>query len=353
MKPQVARREETSCLILLIGGVVYLLLCLPLMNRPASVRLLDPFWLAASYLWPVPILLSALFDELKFRSRRIHLQLYVFVITVIFAASWLGRPLAWLQLFRRTAAISLFLCAILYIVHLVGAYLSDRMVSAIMGRFRTLVDRPEPRTVWPQLSLAGWLFAYSMVCCAVGVPLVYREYAFRAEVRDAVVHAEQDWRGGQALPCCVFEIRRDGVRIVYYSDPMADYARRLFSQRFLDAYQTRVEQLVSRQPGRRGTIRPGLPNVGEMVALLADPEYLAAAKRAATTPSYVGAKTPERPPVHATRQQLLGMKEEGVLEFPIRQPFKAFGVPGKWITVLDRVGRQVATVYPDPGVSEP
>src|SRR6187200_62195 len=74
-KAVVPRREPVSIIILVIGSVVYALLCGPAIVQRGFPPI-DPVWTGMTFLWVIPLMISCWFDTYAFESRRIHLCVY-------------------------------------------------------------------------------------------------------------------------------------------------------------------------------------------------------------------------------------------------------------------------------------
>lgn len=216
------RRPWFALGILVAGDGLYVALCYPHWDRIYHSAIID----AVAWLWPAPVLLSALYDR-GGRLRFASLAVYALVSAASFAAmTTTAQP-------PRTVLSEIMTPAVYYIgpAYLVGIYLIEWTAQKFFGCFRELRDaadvcakcgyslmhltkprcpecgtpfdpqRLEPGHAPHELTPIPWLtraVAMIMILAAAGAPFAWRAYELNGGIaRRARAAARDAWHNGE------------------------------------------------------------------------------------------------------------------------------------------------------------
>src|SRR5262245_43344807 len=191
-KVVVPRRESVSVAILLIGGIVYFLLCGPAINQRGYPPL-DPFWTAVTFLWVVPVLISCWFDSWACPRRRIHLLFYAIGTSFVDAAT----PVMIVPKFVNPVEVVLATTLFYGPYHLVVTFLMEAIVQGILGRWRCISDEAAMAKWRPRFSLLAVMYFCTILCIAIGLPIGFRTFTFQMEQGAGKDAAVRDWLAGE------------------------------------------------------------------------------------------------------------------------------------------------------------
>jgi hypothetical protein len=198
--------------------------------------------MAMTYLWPAPIGLSALFDSLRFRSRRTHLLLYA-LFTGFVDALTVGGIVP-----RQVDFVAAFILTLVLFgpAHIAIAWFIDFVVQRIVGLSRRLVETPSGANASPRLTLLSWLVGYGILCASIGFPFAYRAWAISVQQSHGREFADQDWENGRVK---VFgpreQLQLGNVRVESDYDRTTGFERvRRRASPFAAAYSHRIAELV-------------------------------------------------------------------------------------------------------------
>lgn len=271
-RKDIPRRPELASSILVGGAVVYGFLCLPAIGQRGYPPI-DPVWTGVTFLWIFPIAVSALFDSLWFRSRRVHLVIYALATAFIFSGTIVTVVPRMVNPLETLLGVVLFGPA-----HLVMGFCVEGVMQLLLWPTRRLVE-PEASKEHdgiPRISLLTWMIAHSLICMTIGFPFAFRSLAFASLRARAVAKANADWADGQAV------IYRD--RSERGAENMVDYEVDLETGfeieygidhlGFRAAYNQRIAQLVAERGLPAWSIKRFIPSEAKLRAMLDSTEMV-------------------------------------------------------------------------------
>lgn len=266
------RRPDIASGILVAGGTLYAFLCFPAIGRRGDPTI-DPFWMGVTHLWVGPIALSALFDSAHFRSRYIHLALYA-AVTAFFDGGTVGGVTP-----RHVTMPFMFFCMFLFLPsHLVVTLLVEGMMQLLLRPARTLTAASNEARGVPQISLYALLVGFTIVCVTVGFPFVYRSQVLRAEQRNAIAAADEDWRIRDAVIYHDFdddyvECNQAVVQFAVDREPGIPYEGWHVRRRTSDAYNARIAELIRENGLPPWSLKTLVPSAEEVAASLDSTDF--------------------------------------------------------------------------------
>ena len=257
------RRPELATAILVLGAIAYAVLCGPAIGRRGYPPI-DPFWLGVTYMWFLPVCVSALFDSVKFPSRRHQLVIYA-LVTAFFNAGTMGGVVP-----RNMNPVGMLLGTILYgPFHLIVLFTLEYVLQWLYSFARTL-DVAEVITKRYSFSLFTFFVIVSWLCVTIGFPIGYKSLITSSEFSNANERAELDWKTN-AYVYHEFDFRQiDDATIQYEFDPETglEYKPKMADLGFADTYNRRIEQLIAQNGLPEYSIKSIIPEPDELIGML-------------------------------------------------------------------------------------
>ena len=240
------RRPNFATGILVLGAIGYALLCSPAIGRRGYPPI-DPFWLGVTYMWFLPVCVSALFDSVKFPSRRHQLMIYA-LATAFFYAGTMGGAVP-----RNMNLLGMLLGTIIYgPFHLIVLFILEYVLQWLYSFGRTLDDVKFQSTRY-SFSLFKFFVIISWLCVTIGFPIGYSSLITTFELSYVNERAELEWKTNAYIyRDSEFQHMADAT-ILYDFDLETgfEFKHKTADFRFADAYNRRINQLVEQH---------GLPN---------------------------------------------------------------------------------------------
>lgn len=210
-------RPNLAMKILFIGVFIYCLLCCPAIVTRGYPKL-DPFWQAMPFLWFVPVIISAMFDDDRPRRFR-HLLMYSIFAAFIMSGVWYPSLTP-----RRILLSKIFVTLPYWVTINIGATLLIELVwQWILRHFRKLsaekrttqqsdiIEKPvnarEAESVAPvgveiqESSCQPWR-STAIVCAVLLVAILFPFFFRTSAIKNAVTRgasvAMNEWQNGNA-----------------------------------------------------------------------------------------------------------------------------------------------------------
>jgi hypothetical protein len=265
-KAAIPRREPVSIAILVIGGLIYALLCMPAIQQRGYPPI-DPIWTAMTFLWIVPLLLSCWCDTSSFPARRHHLWIYA--LATAFINSGTGVTVVPK---RVNPPEMLVMTVVLYgPVHLVVTFGLESIVQTVLGRWRTVSEEAGRSERRQRVSLLAWVYVFTIVCIAIGLPTGFRTFAIQSMYHRGREAAEREWNTSDAV------VFGDGEQ-VWINDALVEYrvdrktglpVQPIFGKhQYATAYNQRMNELLSERRDHPTRHRNTVPTPDVVVGLL-------------------------------------------------------------------------------------
>lgn len=269
----ISRRPDISLGILVVGAAIYALLCLPAIGRRGYPPI-APVWMAVTYLWVAPLLLSSLFDSWKFVSRRWHLMAYALFTTFINAAT-LGGIVPRYVTFLGSLILTIFLFGPL---HLVITAAIELAMQSVLRFGRTLSDQGSAIWSTPRFPLIVWIFGCTIIGATIGFPFAYQNYSIQEELSRGRQRADRDWDDGNAgiiedPPNVVV----NGAFVEFSCDAATGLSlmHRRTDNGFSTAYNERIRERIQTEGIPSWSLKDHLVSAEEIVATLDSTELTA------------------------------------------------------------------------------
>jgi len=247
-----------------VGGIFYAFLCGPAIGRRGYPPI-DPAWMAVTFLWVVPILLSAAIDTRPFRQRFRGLALYC-IATAFFDAATFGGTVPRYVTFLGTLFDTVTLFGPLHLV--VGAIL-DGFIQLIRSIARLTVSTQSPivRSVTP------WLVFAVLLVLAGAFPFVFRASSFAELAHRGRTQAEKDWDDHRAVLYIdwldSFEYARDPTIINEYDRTTGlkqSHPHR--ETQYVEAYNERIAGLLREHGIPDWSMKDHLVDASDLIGML-------------------------------------------------------------------------------------
>lgn len=262
-----SRRPELAVIILVAGGVIYVVGCMPAIGRRGYPPI-DSFWMAIPWLWPFPELIAALFDGSQFASYRKALFGYA-LGTAFFDAGTMGGITP-----RHVDVVGMLVFTLIGYgpMHLLVAFALDLVAQAIYRPLRKLVDLPEQSSATIPLRLRAPAIVIGVL--ALCAPFVYRTWERRDSYARGRAGADEAWRRGEAElvidPRSELPMSQRGPYLIQrHFDPTTGLRleTRLHRGQYSTGYTDRVAELLA-QGAPPGSLKAYLIGDDEMIAML-------------------------------------------------------------------------------------
>jgi hypothetical protein len=266
-QPEWRPQSGVTGLILVGGGAVYALLCMPAIQQRGFPPI-DPAWSAISFLWIAPILLSAVFDDRSIKARSIAVALYAVATAFIDSGTMIS------VVPHRPNGLEMVLMTLIFFgpYHLAAAFGLEAIVRGIRrlcSRIQGLSPALRSSLKWP---IAGFLLALT-----VAAPFLSREAAYAVKLMSGRAAAERDWveQRAEVYSPDFNERTVDGVRLVTYYDRDSGLRLHVFPTFFGygEAYNQRINELLAEQGIPPWSMKSYLVDDKDLIAML-DSEQL-------------------------------------------------------------------------------
>ncbi len=247
-----------------VGGVFYAFLCGPAIGRRGYPPI-DPAWMAVTFLWVVPVLLSATIDTRPFRQRLHDLAIYC-VATAFIDAATFGGTVPRHVTFLGTLIDTVILFGPL---HLVVGTILDGFVQLIrsMARFAAYTLPPTVRSATP------WLAFAALLALAGAFPFVFRAYSFAELAHRGRTQAEKDWNDQCAQ---VYVDWSDPFKYAGDSTLINEYDRttglkkshRHRETQYVEAYNERIAELLREHGIPDWSMKDHLVDASDLIGML-------------------------------------------------------------------------------------
>jgi hypothetical protein len=261
------RTSEIARGILIVGGIVYGVLCFPAINRGGREPF-DPGWFAVTHVWLAPVCLSAVFEASSAPGRRRSLLMFA-LFTAFFNAGTFGEMTP-----RHVSFIGMLVATVFLYgpFHVVITFVVEGLLQFVLRRKRS---RTTPGFDDPP-ALRSPLLAGIVGCCTIGAavafPIVYRSSELNAERARGVTWADSTWRDGKpVLYDDVYRIENESVHVFLRVDRETGLPFGRRSMRdigFADAYNGRIRELIRQRGLPAGNMKADVPEVATLIALL-------------------------------------------------------------------------------------
>lgn len=268
----VARRPEIASLILVVGGMIYGVLCLPAIGQRGFPPI-DPIWTGVTFLWVTPIALSALFDSVWYRARRINLLVYLLATALIDSAT----PVLVVPKSISGAEILIGTLILYGPAHLIVGFLVEGLCQLGFAPARKLVDvDPGDSEGLPRFGLLTWLILHSLICVTIGLPFAYRSLAFAMIRARAVAKADGDWAAGKAVVYRDVDDRLAEKIVDYQGDVETglEIEYRFDHPGFPSAYNRRIAQLIAERGLPAWSMKRFIPTDTKLRSMLESTEMV-------------------------------------------------------------------------------
>jgi len=191
-KDIIQRRPKLSQLILVLGAALYALVCQPAI-RSRGFPEIDPLWLAAPWLWVVPVILSGLFEGAT-KERRQDVLIYIVLSTFFLSSTCIVDAMVPHHVNVFEIAVGMIFLAPL---NLLIGFALEKGARAVFGLIRAFA--PAQETVPPVFPLRVFVAGVLIVAATVSFPFINRMIDFKCARQRGVVEAEKDWVAGKAI----------------------------------------------------------------------------------------------------------------------------------------------------------
>ncbi len=175
---------DPGCLILIVGALAYATLCMPAISQRGYPPI-DPFWTAIPFLWPLPLILSAIFNS---QSDRIRLRaVSIYAIATAFFDS--GTFITVVQNHVNPLGMLVFTVLGVGPFHLLVAYILEFLTQIIRAYTLKLLSTHH---VWR--TVLKWSIAGIILIGTIAAPFAYRGVVFADSRQRARQQAEQNWQ---------------------------------------------------------------------------------------------------------------------------------------------------------------
>ncbi len=176
--------EVWTWLVFCVGGCVYWIACMPAIQQRGYPPI-DPFWEAIPFLWFIPLVISAAFDDRPIRKRAWPIIAYAFATGFVDSGTLVN------AVPHRANAVGMLLMTIFFYgpIHTVVAFALEGILQLTRLLARRLPSLP--RRVG--LSLRWAAIILLLATCAAAPPII-REVVIARKHMAARDRAREDWR---------------------------------------------------------------------------------------------------------------------------------------------------------------
>lgn len=261
------RRPKISAAVLLVGAISHALLCGPAIACRGYPPI-DPIWYGATFIWPIPILISAYFDSVRFKARRNQLMIYA-LVTAFFSAGTVVHSVP-----RHVDLGGMLLGTIFFgPLHLLIAFALDFVAQRLYSPGRRLVDQGR-KSSGASFTLFGLMASFVWIGLIFGIPMGYKSFVTSSVNRSAIRRANEDWQTNALIYRDEHFVEIGNCTIQYEFDP--ETGLQLKHQRpdlgFADRYNTRIGELIKVQGIPSYSIKSIMPNPDELIGYMSSTE---------------------------------------------------------------------------------
>jgi hypothetical protein len=257
------RRPEVAAGILVGGAITHALLCGPAIACRGYPPI-DPIWYGVTFTWPIPVVISAYFDSMRFGVRRIQLILYA-LVTAFFMAGTV------VMVVPRNMGPGEMLVGTIFFgpLHLLITFVLEFTAQMLYSMGRRLVDRNGQKAT-STFSIFSLLALFVWIGLILGIPFGYQSFVKSSVNHSAIRHAEDDW-GTNAVIYRDYEFDEIGDCTVQYEfDPETglQFKHRMADLGFADRYNARIDELLHLHGIPAYSIKSIMPKPEDLVQLL-------------------------------------------------------------------------------------
>jgi hypothetical protein len=262
----VPRREAASVATLLIGGITYFFLCGPAIGQRGYPPL-DPVWIAVTFLWVVPVLISCWFDSWSQPRRRLHLLVYALATACVDSATPVTIVPKHINAFEIVLGTALFFGP----YHIVATLFIEAIVQGTLGMWRSIAAETTVSEWRPRFSLLAVMYFCTIFCIAIGLPIGFRTFTFQMLQARGKNAAERDWLAGKSSIYAgndPFEVNGAIVEYEIDRDTGLWFHRPFRNSEFAESYNERIQELLHKDGGKVQALKESIPTPEQIVDLL-------------------------------------------------------------------------------------
>lgn len=257
------RRPEIAIGILVLGAMAHALLCGPAIGCRGYPPI-APIWYGVTFIWPIPIVISAYFDAVRFGARRTHLIVYS-LVTAFFMAGTVVMVVP-----RQMGPDQMLLGTILLgPIHLLITFVLEFFSQRLYSIGRRLVDG-SAGAARSSFSLFSLLAFSTWVGLILGIPLGYQSMEESFVRSSAARRAREDWKTN-AYIYRDFELNEgSGATVEFNFDPETglQLKRRISNSGFAEQYNACIAELIRQNGLPKYSIKSLMPKPNELVQWL-------------------------------------------------------------------------------------
>ncbi len=261
------RRPEIAFGILLVGAISHAFLCGPAIGC-RSYPPIEPIWYGVTFIWPIPIVISAYFDSIRFGARRNQLIIYA-LVTAFFVAGTVVTVVP-----RRMGPGEMLFGTIFFgPIHLLITFVLEFIAQMLYSMGRRLVDR-NGEIVSFTYSLFSLLALFVWIGLILGIPFGYQSFVESSVNHSAMQRADAEWKTN-AFIYRDYEFDERGDCTVHYEfdpDTGLQFKHRMADLGFADRYNARINELISLHGIPKYSIKSIIPKPDDLIQLLASTE---------------------------------------------------------------------------------
>lgn len=257
------RLPEIATGILLVGAISHAFLCGPAIGCRGYPPI-DPIWYGVTFIWPIPIVISAYFDSIRFGVRRNQLIIYA-LVTAFFMAGTVVMVVP-----RRMSPGEMLLGTIFFgPIHLLITFVLEFIAQMLYSTGRRLVDRTG-EIACVTFSLFSLLALFVWIGLFLGIPFGYQSFVKTSVNHSAIQRAEDDWKTNALIYSDHEFAEISGCTVQYEFDPDTglEIKHRMSDLGFADRYNARINELISLHGIPNYSIKSIIPKPDDLIQLL-------------------------------------------------------------------------------------
>lgn len=259
------RRPVIATGILVVGSISHALLCGPAISCRGYPPI-DPIWYGVTFLWPIPIVISAYFDSIQFGARRNQLIIYA-LVTAFFSAGTV------VSMVPRQMGLGEMLLGTIFFgpLHLLATFGLEYVTQLLYLNGRRLVDR-DAENSRANFTLFALLAFFAWISLILGIPLGYKSFVMGFVNNSAIERANDDWRTNALVyrdnDDEVVEIDGRTVQYDFDRETGLQLEHRRPDLGFRDRYNARISELIELQGIPKYSIKSIMPHPDDLIKLL-------------------------------------------------------------------------------------
>ena len=259
------RFPELASGILVLGATAYAFFCIPAI-RTRGYPALDPFWVAVTWMWFLPVCVSALFDSIKFSNRWNQLIVYA-LVTGFVNAGTIGGVVP-----RSINPVLILVSTIFYApVHFVVLLVLETVMQWLYSFGRTLVEnKSQPKRF--SFSLFYLFAIFSWTCITIGIPVGYDSLVKTSQYTYTVEYAHEAWETRAFMYTNRFDdyLKVDDVLVSFDFDAETglEYKRYFGDSQYAVLHNQIIEGLIEKHGLPEYSIKEMIPATSEVIEML-------------------------------------------------------------------------------------